>query len=404
PPWTPRTACASRRSWRPPRPSSRRGEPASRHAPSRCRSPALRGCHACFHGTHHRRDPRRGARPAGPRHPRAGARRDAGRGAARRHPPRGPARRRGRGARRADRGAQRPRVAPRPGLRRPAARGDRPRPAGHRALLGGLHLQPRRRLPPRPRPHPGHRRHRRLQGVARRRPARDRGNGRLNGAARAGDPRPVPRTTGGTPCPGRTAAPIPPDHFRSGAARFMEREFTFILVISPFRLADPNKTCTSFTSSLCFRVSLGYEQDVFRTVMTPAHRAERGPCAAVPRTEAEGPPEEEDPVKASTRLAASAVAAAAAVALMPGTASADTTPLREETAAGAPYSGNWQVSTVGPLVFSVDFLGSRVTGTCESATLQGTVESNGEGELTAASLGACETSNGFSSPPTDLDL
>lgn len=109
-------------------------------------------------------------------------------------------------------------------------------------------------------------------------------------------------------------------------------------------------------------------------------------------------------MKAPTRLAASAVAAAAAVALTPGTASADTTTLREETAAGAPYSGNWQVSTVGPLVFSVDFLGSRVTGTCESATLQGTVESNGEGELTAASLGACETSNGFSSPPTDLDL
>ncbi|MGP4028811.1 hypothetical protein [Actinomadura sp. 3N407] len=109
-------------------------------------------------------------------------------------------------------------------------------------------------------------------------------------------------------------------------------------------------------------------------------------------------------MKAPTRLAVPVVAASAALALTAGTASAATTTLREETATGAPYSGNWQVSTVGPLTFSVDFLGSEVTGSCESATLQGTVQSAGAGELTAASIGACETSNGLSSPATDLDL
>ncbi|TDC76866.1 hypothetical protein [Actinomadura sp. 7K507] len=109
-------------------------------------------------------------------------------------------------------------------------------------------------------------------------------------------------------------------------------------------------------------------------------------------------------MKAPIRLAVPVVAASAALALTAGTASAATTTIREETATGAPYSGNWQVSTVGTLDFSVVFLGSEVTGSCESATLQGTVVSTGPGELTAASLGACETSNGLSSPPTDLDL
>ncbi|MFG2248046.1 hypothetical protein [Spirillospora sp. NPDC048823] len=109
-------------------------------------------------------------------------------------------------------------------------------------------------------------------------------------------------------------------------------------------------------------------------------------------------------MKAPIRLAAPVVAASAALALAAGTASAATTTVREETAAGAPYSGNWQVSTVGPLNFSVDFMGSEVTGSCESATLQGTVVPTGAGELTAASIGACETSNGLSSPATDLDL
>ncbi|MEU8803996.1 hypothetical protein [Spirillospora sp. NPDC048819] len=109
-------------------------------------------------------------------------------------------------------------------------------------------------------------------------------------------------------------------------------------------------------------------------------------------------------MKAPIRLAAPMVAASAALALAAGTASAATTTVREETATGAPYSGNWQVSTVGPLTFSVDFLGSEVTGSCESATLEGTVVSTGAGELTAASIGACETSNGLSSPATDLDL
>ncbi|XRQ14442.1 hypothetical protein ACN3XK_27285 [Actinomadura welshii] len=109
-------------------------------------------------------------------------------------------------------------------------------------------------------------------------------------------------------------------------------------------------------------------------------------------------------MKAPTRLAAPVLAASAALALTAGTASAATTTIREDTATGTPYSGNWQVSTVGPLAFSVDFLGSTVTGTCEGATLQGTVEPAGSGELTAASIGACETSNGFGSPASDLDL
>lgn len=104
------------------------------------------------------------------------------------------------------------------------------------------------------------------------------------------------------------------------------------------------------------------------------------------------------------KLAAPLAAASAALALTATGASAATTTVREETATGAPYSGNWQVSTVGPLTFSVVYLGSTITGSCESATLQGTVESAGAGELTAASIGACETSNGLSSPATDLDL
>lgn len=109
-------------------------------------------------------------------------------------------------------------------------------------------------------------------------------------------------------------------------------------------------------------------------------------------------------MKAPIRLAAPLAAASAALALAIPAASAATTTIREETATGAPYSGNWQVSTVGTLDFSVDFLGSKVTGSCDSATLQGTVVSTGAGELTAASVGACRTSNGLSSPPTDLDL
>ncbi|MEO3829210.1 hypothetical protein [Actinomadura sp. B10D3] len=109
-------------------------------------------------------------------------------------------------------------------------------------------------------------------------------------------------------------------------------------------------------------------------------------------------------MKAPVRLAAPLAAASAALALAVPAASAATTTIREENATGAPYTGNWQVSTVGTLDFSVDFLGSKVTGSCESATLQGTVVPSGAGELTAASIGACRTSNGLSSPPTDLDL
>lgn len=105
-----------------------------------------------------------------------------------------------------------------------------------------------------------------------------------------------------------------------------------------------------------------------------------------------------------TRLALPLAAASAALAMAATGASAATTTIRQDTAAGAPYSGNWQVSTVGPLTFSVVYLGSTVTGSCDSATLQGTVESSGPGELTAASIGACQTSNGLSSPATDLDL
>ncbi|TDB93999.1 hypothetical protein [Actinomadura sp. 7K534] len=109
-------------------------------------------------------------------------------------------------------------------------------------------------------------------------------------------------------------------------------------------------------------------------------------------------------MKAPIRLVTPLVAASAALAMTAGTASAATTTIREETATGAPYSGNWQVTTVGTLDFAVTFLGSQVTGSCEDATLQGTVESTGAGELTAASIGACQTSNGLSSPATDLDL
>ncbi|MFD0905567.1 hypothetical protein [Actinomadura sediminis] len=101
-------------------------------------------------------------------------------------------------------------------------------------------------------------------------------------------------------------------------------------------------------------------------------------------------------------LLAAPLAAAAAATLAAGPAAAATTTVRAGTATGAPYSGNWQVSTVGPLEFSVVFLGVTVTGTCDGAELRGTVESTGAGALTSGSLGACETSNGLSSPPTDL--
>ncbi|WP_396450161.1 hypothetical protein [Actinomadura sp.] len=104
------------------------------------------------------------------------------------------------------------------------------------------------------------------------------------------------------------------------------------------------------------------------------------------------------------KAAAPLAAATAVLALTASGASAATTTVREDTAAGAPYSGNWQVTTVGAIDFSADFLGAKVTGSCDGATLEGTVESTGAGELTAASIGACRTSNGLSSPATDLDL
>ncbi|MBE1536547.1 hypothetical protein [Actinomadura algeriensis] len=107
-------------------------------------------------------------------------------------------------------------------------------------------------------------------------------------------------------------------------------------------------------------------------------------------------------MKALGRITAPLIAAAAAAALTAGVASAATTTIREDDATGTPYSGNWQVSTVGPLEFSVVFLGVTVTGSCDGAELRGTVESTGAGALTSASIGACETSNGLSSPPTDL--
>ncbi|WP_018654165.1 hypothetical protein [Actinomadura flavalba] len=105
-------------------------------------------------------------------------------------------------------------------------------------------------------------------------------------------------------------------------------------------------------------------------------------------------------MQAKSIAVASAFAVCAAVLSTP--ASAATTTVRQETATGAPYSGNWRVSTVGPLTFGVTFLGLRVTGTCDGATLEGTVTPAGAGDLTAATIGACRTSNGLSSPPTDL--
>jgi hypothetical protein len=107
-------------------------------------------------------------------------------------------------------------------------------------------------------------------------------------------------------------------------------------------------------------------------------------------------------VKIRSVLPTSALAACAAIAMMATAASAATTTVRQETATGAPYSGNWQVSTVGPVKFGITFLGMNVTGTCDNANLKGTLTSAGDGALTAASIGACTTSNGLSSPPTDL--
>lgn len=75
-------------------------------------------------------------------------------------------------------------------------------------------------------------------------------------------------------------------------------------------------------------------------------------------------------MKAPIRLAAPLAAATAALALTAPAASAATTTIRQETATGAPYSGNWQVATVGALTFSVDYLGAKVTGSCDGAELQ----------------------------------
>ncbi|POM23531.1 hypothetical protein BTM25_46850 [Actinomadura rubteroloni] len=107
-------------------------------------------------------------------------------------------------------------------------------------------------------------------------------------------------------------------------------------------------------------------------------------------------------MKLRSILPASALAACAVLGMAATAASAASTTVRQDTATGAPYSGNWQVSTVGPVTFGITFFGQKITGTCDTANLKGTLASTGEGALTAASIGACTTSNGLSSPPTDL--
>ncbi|MFC0042728.1 hypothetical protein [Actinomadura rayongensis] len=107
-------------------------------------------------------------------------------------------------------------------------------------------------------------------------------------------------------------------------------------------------------------------------------------------------------MKIRSLLPLSLVAAGAVVGATATAASAATTTVRQETATGAPYAGNWQVSTVGAVTFGISFLGTNVTGTCDNAKLKGTITAAGTGALTAASIGACRTSNGISSPPTDL--
>ncbi|MEU5881382.1 hypothetical protein [Spirillospora sp. NPDC047279] len=95
-------------------------------------------------------------------------------------------------------------------------------------------------------------------------------------------------------------------------------------------------------------------------------------------------------------LAAGAALAATALAAVP--ASAATTTLHRDDAAGAPYSGDWQISTVGPLNFSIAFLGATVTANCEYAKLTGTVTGTGAGTLGTGEVGPCTASNGGTSP------
>ncbi|HEX2314555.1 MAG TPA: hypothetical protein VHJ17_12510 [Thermomonospora sp.] len=96
------------------------------------------------------------------------------------------------------------------------------------------------------------------------------------------------------------------------------------------------------------------------------------------------------------KFAVPVAAACALTALTALPASAATTTVRKDTATGAPYSGNWRITTVGPLNFSTVILGQQVTAVCDDAQLTGTVTSTGAGELTGASVGECTTSGGIS--------
>ncbi|GAA2600026.1 hypothetical protein SMC26_19640 [Actinomadura fulvescens] len=105
--------------------------------------------------------------------------------------------------------------------------------------------------------------------------------------------------------------------------------------------------------------------------------------------------------RAAVSLAACAAMAGTALAAVP--ASAATTTIHRDNAAGAPYAGNWQISTIGPLKFSIVFLGATITATCEDAKLNGAVTSTGTGTLANGSVGACTASNGQTSPAITFD-
>ncbi|KAB2347495.1 hypothetical protein [Actinomadura rudentiformis] len=102
------------------------------------------------------------------------------------------------------------------------------------------------------------------------------------------------------------------------------------------------------------------------------------------------------PVERALPLAACAAIAVTALSAVPATAA--TTTIHRDNATGAPYAGNWQISTVGPLNFSITFLGAKVTATCEDAKLNGTVTAAGAGTLATGSVGACTASTGQTSP------
>ncbi|MDL4775122.1 MULTISPECIES: hypothetical protein [Thermomonosporaceae] len=88
------------------------------------------------------------------------------------------------------------------------------------------------------------------------------------------------------------------------------------------------------------------------------------------------------------RIGTPTLAALAAIGLTAATASATT--VHRDTAAGASYSGPYQITNIGALTIS----GSGITASCSGVDLRGDLTSSGTGTLTSASVTGCTSSLG----------